>query len=123
MELAEQSGADVRLGEAVVSWQASESSGVVTVVTNKGRYTAKHLILAAGAWNSQLVPELQVPYSFGFQAAFCACAVYLRRSEGMMSSFTPAHYLYRARAEILDVKFSVQNEVSPLPLLSITRQS
>lgn len=58
IDLAKQSGAHVRLGERVLTWHANEDSVLVT--TDKRRYSAKKLILAAGAWMPQLVPELQV---------------------------------------------------------------
>ncbi len=58
VDLAQQNGAEVRLGEKVLAWRAEEGS--VTMKTNKGEYTAKKLVLAGGSWMPQLVPELQV---------------------------------------------------------------
>lgn len=44
----------------VLSWKAEGSDGGVSVMTDRGTYKADKLILAAGAWMDQLVPELQV---------------------------------------------------------------
>jgi len=52
-------GAAVRTDEAVVQW-AADGDGF-TVRTSKGRYTAAHLVLVAGAWLDRLVPELSLP--------------------------------------------------------------
>ncbi len=57
--LAGSAGADLRLGEPVVSWTAD--GDVVEVRTAGGRYAAARLILAAGAWLGGLVPELALP--------------------------------------------------------------
>jgi len=52
-----QRGAHVRAQEPVVDWVADPSGVIVT--TQQGKYRAKHLVVAAGAWNSHLVPRLQ----------------------------------------------------------------
>ncbi len=49
-------GAHIRAQEPVTDWIADSNS--VTVSTSRGRYRAKHLIIAAGAWNAKLVPQL-----------------------------------------------------------------
>lgn len=49
-------GADLRTNERVLSWRA-DGSGVV-VETDRGRYNGARLVIAAGAWMPQLVPEL-----------------------------------------------------------------
>lgn len=48
-------GADLRCGETVLDWQVDD--GVVTVRTDAGSVRARRLVLAGGAWASQLVPE------------------------------------------------------------------
>lgn len=61
--LAQQAGAEVRTGEAVTSWHREASpSGEsdIAVVTNRGSYRCRKLLLTAGAWLPQLVPALQV---------------------------------------------------------------
>lgn len=52
-------GAEVRIGEQVLDWQAAPNEGPVTIITNQGRYTAGKAVLAGGAWMPHLVPELQ----------------------------------------------------------------
>jgi len=48
-------GADLRFGETVLDRRVDD--GVVTVRTDRGSIRARHLVLAGGAWASQLVPE------------------------------------------------------------------
>ncbi len=50
-------GAHIRAQEPVTDW-AADANGV-TVTTSKGSYRAKHLVIAAGAWNAKVVPQLQ----------------------------------------------------------------
>ncbi len=45
--------------EKVLAWHVLPS-GNVEVRTAKGAYTASKLVVTAGAWIPQLVPELQV---------------------------------------------------------------
>ena len=49
-------GGTVRVREAVESW--TETVDGVRVRTDDGTYTADHLVVAAGAWTDDLVPEL-----------------------------------------------------------------
>ena len=58
LRLAQKAGAELRLEEAVESWVAGESS--VSVRTSQGRYQAERLVLAAGAWNPDLL-DLPLP--------------------------------------------------------------
>jgi len=60
IQMAQQSGAEFRLGEVVTTWHAPRGPGDVIVVTNRGTYTAGKVVFAAGAWMGRLVPELQV---------------------------------------------------------------
>ena len=55
LTLAHRAGAELRLGESVLSWAAS--SGAVTVTTDTATLEAQELILCAGAWITKLVPE------------------------------------------------------------------
>jgi sarcosine oxidase len=55
LELARKHGAKIRTHESVLSFEAS--GGGVVVATDNGRYTADRLIVAAGAWLPQLLPE------------------------------------------------------------------
>ncbi len=57
LSLAMRDGAQLRLGERAQRWAATDRG--VTVVTDCGRYAAGRLVISAGAWVSDLVPELQ----------------------------------------------------------------
>ena len=50
-------GAEVRAREGVLSWERL-SSGGVRVRTDRGSYEAGKLVITAGPWASQLLPEL-----------------------------------------------------------------
>ena len=49
-------GAEIRAREAVLSWEARGDS--VHVQTTKGEYAAGRLVVTAGGWAGQLLPEL-----------------------------------------------------------------
>jgi sarcosine oxidase len=55
LSLARQAGAELRLGETVRSWTASADG--VAVLTDNARLHARELVLCAGAWITQLLPE------------------------------------------------------------------
>jgi sarcosine oxidase len=59
VEAAMQHSAIVQTGQKVLAWQVLPS-GKVEVRTANEAYTASKLVLTAGAWIPQLVPELQV---------------------------------------------------------------
>jgi sarcosine oxidase len=59
LDLARRNGAAVRADERVQSWRAR--GGAVTVVTNAHTYTARRLVVAAGAWLRELVADLTLP--------------------------------------------------------------
>jgi sarcosine oxidase len=52
-----QQGAHIRCQEPVKDWHTD--SGGVTVTTKRGSYRSKHLVIAAGAWNAKLIPQLR----------------------------------------------------------------
>ena len=56
LELARRHGADLRFEEPVLRW-ASDGDGV-RVRTARGEYVAAQLVISAGAWLRELVPEL-----------------------------------------------------------------
>lgn len=55
-KLALDAGAELRTGEAILSWRATEDGFRVT--TTRGEYDAARLIVTAGAWAAQLLAEL-----------------------------------------------------------------
>src|SRR5207302_9114589 len=54
--LAERSGATLRFEEPIERWTSMRDG--VRVTTASGTFDAKHLVIAAGAWMSQLAPSL-----------------------------------------------------------------
>ena len=68
LKLAQDSGAAVRFNEPLLDWNIS--SDLVRVTTASEAYTADRLVLAAGPWNSGLVPDLELPLTIERQAVF-----------------------------------------------------
>jgi sarcosine oxidase len=58
LEVAERNGAVLRFGERALDWTAEGAK--VEVVTSEGRYQADRLVIALGAWTSQL-SKLNLP--------------------------------------------------------------
>jgi len=68
LDLALKQDARLRFDEPVLEWKPI--AGGVAVETKNGRYTAKQLLLTAGAWLSGLVPELALPLTIERQVLF-----------------------------------------------------
>lgn len=81
LEQARQAGATIHSGEKVTSYQASADG--VTVTTERGAYNAEALILSAGAWMGDLVPET---YRAGLRV--CRQVIYWFEAEEI-SQFDP----------------------------------
>jgi sarcosine oxidase len=58
VELAQAQGADIRAREKLLHWEAHPGGEGVEIVTSKGRYKAARLVVTAGAWMADLVPQL-----------------------------------------------------------------
>src|SRR5690606_30442249 len=58
-ELGREAGGALEIGSPVVSWTARESE--VAVRTSTGEHRAARLIVAGGAWSSDLLADLRVP--------------------------------------------------------------
>jgi sarcosine oxidase len=56
LRLAEQSGASLRFDEPIERWEPTRDG--VRVTTARGTFEARQLVIAAGAWASQLAPAL-----------------------------------------------------------------
>jgi sarcosine oxidase len=61
-------GADVRAEEKVGEWKAGGDG--VRVITPGGTYTARRLLFSAGAWNSELLWDLDLPLRVERQVLF-----------------------------------------------------
>lgn len=55
---AQAEGAEIHARETVLGWEARPGGDGIVVTTDKGRYEAARLVLAAGAWMGDLVPSL-----------------------------------------------------------------
>jgi sarcosine oxidase len=55
---AQSAGAEIHARERVLEWQPRGGDGV-TVITDKGRYTASRLVLTAGAWIGEMAAPLR----------------------------------------------------------------
>ena len=68
LTLASRLGTNLRTEEPVVRWTASEHG--VEVVTTKGTYRAGQMILSAGSWTRELLPDLNPPLTVERQVLF-----------------------------------------------------
>jgi len=68
LTLADSNGADVKTNERVTA-VAPDANGV-TVTTTHRKYTADKLIVSAGAWLGNLLPDLQLPLTVERQVLF-----------------------------------------------------
>ena len=66
--MARDAGAEARFNEPVMDW-IPDGDGV-RVTTASGSYTADRLVLAGGAWNRGLVPDVVLPLTIERQAVF-----------------------------------------------------
>jgi sarcosine oxidase len=55
------SGAEIVTNEKVINWK--KHNGAIHVVTNKGKYSAKKIVITAGAWSDKIIPALPVNLS------------------------------------------------------------
>jgi sarcosine oxidase len=54
-------GAELRFRERVVGWRPAAALGGLEVETDLGVYEGSYLVIAAGAWTSDFVPDLTLP--------------------------------------------------------------
>lgn len=59
LELAGKRGAELRFNEPATSWQADGEG--VSVTTAQGTYRADRLVIAAGPWTNEMLPDLDLP--------------------------------------------------------------
>ncbi len=60
IKAAQSHGAHFHAPEKVETWKVDDVTGIVTVFTDQGQYTARKLVLTAGSWMPDIMPELQV---------------------------------------------------------------
>jgi sarcosine oxidase len=58
-DLARRHGADLHFNEPVASWTAGRDG--VSVRTSRGTYEGDRLVVAAGPWTTQVLPDLRLP--------------------------------------------------------------
>ena len=68
VKLARDAGADARFSEPALDWIVD--GGGVRVTTSSSTYTADRLVIAAGAWDGALLPDLVLPLTIERQAVF-----------------------------------------------------
>jgi sarcosine oxidase len=68
LRLGQDAGAAVHFNEPLVDWALSGDKMKVT--TDSATYTADRLVLATGAWNHGLVPDLELPLAIERQTVF-----------------------------------------------------
>ena len=68
LSVARSARAELRFGEKVTKWRATPDG--VEVTTHTGTYAAAKLVIAAGAWLSDLVPELALPLTVERNAVY-----------------------------------------------------
>lgn len=76
-------GATLRFEEPALSWRINGSG--VEVTTAKNQYVASRLLITAGAWFTQLAPDLQLPLTCARQTLFWF------RPKANPSHFLPKH--------------------------------
>ena len=68
IELAKKANTDFRFNEVVTNVIANNNE--VEIITGKEKYKAEKVIISAGAWLNQLLPELQLPLKITRQVLF-----------------------------------------------------
>jgi sarcosine oxidase len=68
LSIARSARAELRFGEKVTKWRATSDG--VEVTTHTGTHTAAKLVISAGAWLGDLVPELRLPLTVERNAVY-----------------------------------------------------
>ena len=63
-------GAELRFQEPVLSWTASRSGEGVSVMTAKETYHARSLVICAGPWFAEIVPDVAMPVEVSRRVMF-----------------------------------------------------
>jgi sarcosine oxidase len=68
LSLARAAGAELRFSERVTQWRATADG--VEVITASGAFAAERLVITAGPWMGELLPELDLPLDVERNAVF-----------------------------------------------------
>ena len=68
LALARRQGAELRFDEPVLRWHPE--GGGARVVTSRGEYAARRLVLTAGSWIASLLPDVNLPLAVERQIQF-----------------------------------------------------
>lgn len=68
LEFARSFGAQIRLSEPLLGWEADDNG--VSVTTEKATYRAERLVISVGSWAGQLLADLQPPLTVERQIQF-----------------------------------------------------
>jgi sarcosine oxidase len=83
LDQSQRSGALLRFDEPVMEWQVQDDR--VSVLTARGEYQSRQLVVSAGAWVGSLLPGLQLPFTVERQV------FYWFEPDGDSDLFTPTH--------------------------------
>lgn len=84
LQQAQKNGASLNYNERVI--QIIPNDNTVEIVTDKNQYTTSQLIVSAGAWLNELIPDLHLPLSIKRQVLFWM----KNRDEKLQQYFSPA---------------------------------
>jgi sarcosine oxidase len=85
LQLAAQAGAELHHGEPVTRWEPDVAGGV-RVHTADAVYTATRLVICPGAWASELLADLSIPFAVERQVQ------YWFTPHGPIEAFLPEHH-------------------------------
>lgn len=105
IKAAQSHGAHFHAPEKVEIWKVDDVTGIVTAFTDQGQYTARKLVLTAGSWMPDIMPELQVRKSMiasilsGLLVSciatyICLCALVLNWHTTCLYSLSCLHYCF-----------------------------
>lgn len=121
LDAARRDSADVRSEEKMLAWEADGEG--VRVTTTRGVYTAARLLLSCGAWNAEVLRDLQLPLTIERQVLYWfdpgeRAVLYDTVSFPVFAyEYTPGHICYGVPRLARGVKASVMHsgEVAATP--------
>ena len=89
LEQAQKNGADLKFNELVLNIKPNRDS--VEVTTTEGTYHAEKLIVSAGAWTTQLLPEVHLPLTVERQVLYWFKNLNLTQQANLMPQNLPVY--------------------------------